>query len=395
MTTNVLGGNALARVFVRDALNRIIGFGLLFLMLFRLGHALGLVGWTAAVFIDAGPGILIGLVASRWQWRWPFLSSLQTLAGVRIVGLGLMAVIHNPWALAGAYLVTSMASHLGAPIRSTWISLIVDPAQYESVSGLLESTVAIAGVVGPSLASLGWSLVGWRDLMFILIGLNLIGIMMVWNLPNPRVEARPRVVAGTADRTPKWLSRVLLVALLGSMAGGILTVLLIPLITTIVHMPLASAGYMDSLMGGGAIIGSMVVITTHRHLVNRAALFPALGIGAVFMAVLPIAPNFYVIAMAMTVIGVVEGMVMGVVPSLFMRLPKEGRMRGFAHLQLVSYGGLSLGAISALATRWVGLRGTMLMAAFLFGLSAVVFPALPKSARENEAPRDKDVSSPL
>ncbi len=394
MTTNVLSGSALTRVFVRDTVNRIIGLGLLFLMLFRLGHALGLVGWTAALFIDAGPGILIGLVASRWHWRWPLLLSLQTLVGVRVFGLGLMAFVHNPWALAGAYLVTSMASHLGAPIRSTWISLIVDPTQYESVSGLLESTVAIASVVGPSLASLGWSFVGWRDLMFILMALSLMGMMMVWNLPNPRVEARPRVAAGTADRTPQWLGRVLLVALLGSMAGGILTVLLIPLITIIVHMPLASAGYVDSLMGGGAIVGSMVVIAAHHHLVNRAALLPALGIGAVFMAVLPLAPNFYVIAMAMAVIGVVEGMVMGIVPSLFMRLPKESRMRGFAHLQLVSYGGLSLGAISALATRWIGLRSTMLIAACLFGLSAVVFPALPKAACENEAPRDKDVPSP-
>lgn len=395
MTINLLGRWGLTRVFIRDLLNRTIGFGLLFLMMFRLGHLLGLMGWAAALFIDVGPGIIMGTVARYWHWRWPLLTSLQSVSAVRFVGLGSMAFIHNPWALAAVYFVTSSASHLGAPMRSTWISLIVEPTQYERVSGFLESSIAVASVIGPSLAGLSWTILGRQTSMFVLMTMSLIGMVVVWRLPNPRVAAPPQSVSGSRDMVPAWLRRVLLVALLGSVSGGIVTVLLVPLVTTHAHVPPSSAGYADALMGLGAIAGSMVVVAAPRRLAHRRTLLPALGMGAVVIGLIPLIPNFYGIGSAMGLIGLVEGLVMGVVPSLFMRLPAEVRMQGFANLQLMSYGGMAAGSVLALVDRWIGVTDTILVAATVFALSSAVFPALPQTYRGNmEVSRSTDAPSP-
>ena len=360
------------------------------------------------VFASILPGIAISPLAGALLdriGRAPLIMldfSMAATANALVVALAHIGIL-NPGLLIAIAALSSLTYPLsGAGIR-TLFPLIVPRHLWDRANAVDSVTYVVAAVIGAPLAGTIAGLIGRPQalvataVMYLVAALSLLGVA----LPTPA-----RVPAGSALRDA-WQG---LVYLLGNqtlrelaasisilnVASGVLIVGLPILVLNQLHVNAAFVGLLWALSALSGGLGAVVAGHLGTQDRERGLIVTGMAVTAAALAVLTVAPNMFVAALAMLVYGGAGGPIDIAMFSMRQRRTDPAWYgRAFAVSMSLNYSGSPLGSAAAGLLIGAGL-GIALAVATGFGVGAALLARvlLPGPAiRESEPRSPSDDSS--
>ncbi len=284
--------------------SRLVQFALVWWLTRKTGSAVVLSAATmAALLPQIVLGPVIGALVDRWSRRRVMILADSAIA---LATVGLAVLFALGWARVWhIYLIMFIRSVGGAfhwPAMQASTSLMVPKEHLARVSGLNQTLQGVVNVVGPPLGALAMEALPMQGVLAIDVGT---AALAVWPL---LLIAIPEVQHSTATHAKRgsvwadfreglryvWRWPGLLVLIVLAMALNLLftpTGTLMPLLVT-EHFGKGALelGWMDSIWGGGMLVGALVLSVWggfKRNIVTSMSALVGLGIGTLLVGMSP------------------------------------------------------------------------------------------------------------
>jgi MFS family permease len=383
------------------------------LVLFALErfHSPAIAGLT--VFAAAFPGTVFSPVAGALLDRSGRIRLIMLDYSVAAVTMALIVTLGATGTLSAGLLIGiaalgSFTNPLSSAGARTLFPMLVPRPLWDRANAVDSAGYVVAAVIGAPLAAVIAGLIGRPAALgataavFVAAALSLLGIAP---LPLPKSEPRSQSVvrdawAGLAYVARNATLRGLAISLsVSNVASGILIVALPVLVLDHFHQNAAVVG---ALWAVSALSGGIVaVVLGHRGSQGRERRLIIAGLLAtgLALALIAIAPDLLVVALAMLVYGGAGGPIDIAMFSMRQRrTDPDWYGRAFAVSMSLNYVGNPIGSAVAGPLVGAGLVAALAVAAgFAFAASAVTRVLVPDSAREArraEAPGPAEVPHP-
>jgi MFS family permease len=383
------------------------------LVLFALErfHSPAIAGLT--VFAGAFPGTVFSPVAGALLDRSGRIRLIMLDYSVAAVTMALIVTLGATGTLSAGLLIGiaalgSFTNPLSSAGARTLFPMLVPRPLWDRANAVDSAGYVVAAVIGAPLAAVIAGLIGRPAALgataavFVAAALSLLGIAP---LPLPKSEPRSQSVvrdawAGLAYVARNATLRGLAISLsVSNVASGILIVALPVLVLDHFHQNAAVVG---ALWAVSALSGGIVaVVLGHRGSQGRERRLIIAGLLAtgLALALIAIAPDLLVVALAMLVYGGAGGPIdIGMFSMRQRRTDPDWYGRAFAVSMSLNYVGNPIGSAVAGPLVGAGLVAALAVAAgFAFAASAVTRVLVPDSAREArraEAPGPAEVPHP-
>lgn len=364
-------------------------------------HSASAVGIVMA--LQFGPQLLLlpltGFAADHFSQR-KLLMITQAAMGGLALALGLMTVtgIVQLWHVYIFAFLFGCASAFDAPARQTFVGELVGDQDLTNAVALNSTSFNAARMVGPAIAGIAIASIGtgWA---FIVNGVSFVAVLVSLSMlrtaelhPKPRAKrTRGSLTEGFryAWEKPDLRMTLIMLALIGTF-GLNFPIFISTMAVRVFHTNAGGYGLLSSIMAvgtmSGALLGAGREQPRFKYLLVGAAFF---GLGCGLAA---IAPNYWLFAAALVIIGVAALTFMNTSNSL-MQLSTEPSMRGrvMAIRLAIALGGTPIGApIAGFVADHYGPRWSLalaaaagLLAAFI-GTFARQFMQVRTKARSND-----------
>jgi MFS family permease len=299
-------------------------------------HNAAAVGMVMA--LQFGPQLLLlpwtGFAADHYNQR-KLLMATQCVMGVLALALGLLTVTGSVqlWHVYVFAFLSGCASAFDAPVRQVFVAELVGEADLSNAVALNSTSFNLARMIGPAVAGLtiasvgtGWAfLLNGASFFAVLASLFLLRVSEL----NPNLRAQRtkgslseglRYVAARPD-----LKVMLLMLFLIGTFGMNFPIFISTMAVSVFHTDVRGYGLLSSIMAIGTTAGALLAAGRarpgFRSLLIGAAVF---GLGCTLAA---LAPNYWVFAGALVVIGV-GALTFSNTTSALMQLSTEPAMRG-------------------------------------------------------------------
>jgi MFS family permease len=303
-----------------------------------------------------GPQLLLmpwsGYAADHFNQRRLLMATQATMGALSLV-LGLLTVtgLVQLWHVYVFAFLFGCSAALDAPVRQTFVAELVGEADLSNAIALNSTSFNAARMIGPAVAGLVIASVGtgWA---FLFNGASFVAVLTSLSLlrtselrPNARaISAKGSVLQGFhyAWSRPDLKATLIMLFLIGTF-GLNFPIFISTMAVGVFHTDARGFGLLSSMMAIGTISGALLAASRERPrfhlLMSGAAVF---GLGCTLAA---LAPNYWLFAAALVVIGVAALTVMNTSNAL-MQLSTEPAMRGrVMALRLgVALGGTPIGA---------------------------------------------------
>jgi MFS family permease len=342
-----------------------------------------------------GPQLLLmpwsGYAADHFNQRRLLMATQATMGALSLI-LGLLTVtgLVQLWHVYVFAFLFGCSAALDAPVRQTFVAELVGEADLSNAIALNSTSFNAARMIGPAIAGLVIASVGtgWA---FLFNGASFVAVLTSLSLlrtselrPNARaISAKGSVLQGFhyVWSRPDLKATLIMLFLIGTF-GLNFPIFISTMAVGVFHTDARGFGLLSSMMAIGTISGALLAASRERprfHLLMSGAAVFGLGCGLAALA-----PNYWLFAAALVVIGVAALTVMNTSNAL-MQLSTEPAMRGrVMALRLgVALGGTPVGApivgwvADHLGPRWALGVG----AAAGFAAAAVAIGAISRSAR--------------
>ena len=306
--------------------------------------------------LQFGPQLLLlpwtGFAADHFNQR-KLLVATQATMGALALGLGLLTVagVAQLWHVYVFAFLFGCATAFDSPVRQTFVAELVGDADLPNAVALNSTSFSAARMVGPAVAGVviasigtGWAfLINGVSFVAVLISLTLLRVTEL------HTNARAHRAKGsfTEGFLYVWsrpdLRAILVMLFLIGTFGLNFPIFISTMAVRVFHTEAGGYGLLSSIMAVGTIGGAVLAA------VHDKPRFEALAIGAAIFgvgcALAAIAPNYWLFAGALVVIGVAALIFINATNSL-MQLSTEPAMRGrvMAIRLGVALGGTPIGA---------------------------------------------------
>jgi MFS family permease len=346
--------------------------------------------------LQFGPQLLLmpwsGYAADHFNQRRLLMATQATMGALSLI-LGLLTVTGQValWHVYVFAFLFGCSAALDAPVRQTFVAELVGERDLSNAIGLNSTSFNAARMIGPAVAGLviasvgtGWAfLFNGASFMAVLTSLCLLRTSEL--RANARaVRAKGSVLQGFhyVWSRPDLKATLIMLFLIGTF-GLNFPIFISTMAVGVFHTDARGFGLLSSMMAVGTMSGALLAASRERpsftSLLAGAAIF---GLGCGLAA---LAPNYWLFAAALVVIGVASLTILNTSNAL-MQLSTEPAMRGrVMALRLgVALGGTPVGApivgwvADHLGPRWALGVG----AAAGFAAAAVALHALSQSKRD-------------
>jgi MFS family permease len=346
--------------------------------------------------LQFGPQLLLmpwsGYAADHFNQRRLLMATQATMGALSLI-LGLLTVtgLVQLWHVYVFAFLFGCSAALDAPVRQTFVAELVGERDLSNAIGLNSTSFNAARMIGPAVAGLviasvgtGWAfLFNGASFMAVLTSLCLLRTSEL--RANARaVRAKGSVLQGFhyVWSRPDLKATLIMLFLIGTF-GLNFPIFISTMAVGVFHTDARGFGLLSSMMAVGTMSGALLAASRERpsftSLLAGAAIF---GLGCGLAA---LAPNYWLFAAALVVIGVASLTILNTSNAL-MQLSTEPAMRGrVMALRLgVALGGTPVGApivgwvADHLGPRWALGVG----AAAGFAAAAVALRALSQSKRD-------------
>ena len=354
-------------------------------------HSASAVGIVMA--LQFGPQLLLmpwsGFAADHFNQRRLMLATQATMGALALV-LGLLTVtgLVQLWHVYVFAFLFGCAAAFDAPVRQTFVAELVGDTDLSNAIALNSTSFNAARMIGPAVAGLVIASVGtgWA---FLFNGASFVAVLASLLLLR-RSELRPNARARRAKGSvlqgfhyvwshPDLRATLIMLFLIGTF-GLNFPIFISTMAVGVFHTDARGFGLLSSMMAIGTMSGAL--LAAHREHPRFSALLVGSAIFGLGCGLAALAPNYWLFAAALVVIGVAALTVMNTSNAL-MQLSTEPAMRGrVMALRLgVALGGTPVGApivgwvADHLGPRWALGVG----AASGFAAAAVALLALARS----------------
>jgi MFS family permease len=306
--------------------------------------------------LQFGPQLLLlpltGLAADVFNQR-KLLMITQGTMGVLALALGLLTVTHavQLWQVYVFAFLFGCASAFDAPARQTFVGELVGDQDLVNAVALNSTSFNAARMLGPAVAGLtiasigtGWAfIVNGVSFVAVLTSLTALRVSQLHEKPRAR-RTRGSLTEGFvyAWKRPDLRTTLIMLLLIGTF-GLNFPIFISTMAVRVFHTRAGGYGLLSSIMAvgtmSGALLGAGREKPRFKYLLIGAAFF---GVGCALAA---IAPNYWLFAGALVIIGVAALTFMNTSNSL-MQLSTEPAMRGrvMAIRLAIALGGTPVGA---------------------------------------------------
>ncbi len=363
------------------------GFAQSWLVLTLTGHATE-VGLVSA--LQFGPVLFLapygGILADRFSKR-RLLVFTQTVSGLLALVLGILVVTHaiRLWMVFAIALCLGVVNSLDNPTRHSFAHELVGKDEVSNAVSLNTTALNLSRIVGPAVAGLFISTVGFAPCFFfnaasfgaVILSLFLIRSAELHRMA-PVAPAKGQVRAGFAYvwRTPVLRDALIMMAMIGTMTYEFQVSL--PLLAQKVFRAGAGgAALLVAMMGVGAVAGGLIFAGRSRSDMRSLAIASAaFGASVILAASVPTLPFA---AAAMLLVGV-SSLAFATSSNAILQVNSASQMRGrvmslwsMAFLGSTVIGAPIVGLLGDHASpQWaLAIGGIAALAAGAFGLSAM------------------------
>lgn len=306
--------------------------------------------------LQFGPQLLLlpwtGFAADHYDQR-KLLIVTQALMGLLALTLGVFTVTGfvELWHVYVFAFLSGCASAFDAPVRQVFVAELVAEKDLSNAIALNSTSFNMARMIGPAVAGLTIASVGtgWA---FLLNGSSFFAVLVsLFFLRVSGQHAKVRALRTKGSLTEGlryvWarpdLKAILLMLFLIGTFGMNFPIFISTMAVTAFHTDARAFGLLSSTLAIGTIAGALLAAGRERpqfkSLLNGAAIF---GIGCTLAA---LAPNYWLFAVALVIIGV-GAMTFSNTTNSLMQLTTEPAMRGrvIALRVGVALGGTPIGA---------------------------------------------------
>lgn len=306
--------------------------------------------------LQFGPQLLLlpwtGFAADHYDQR-KLLIVTQALMGLLALTLGVFTVTGfvELWHVYVFAFLSGCASAFDAPVRQVFVAELVAEKDVSNAIALNSTSFNMARMIGPAVAGLTIASVGtgWA---FLLNGSSFFAVLVsLFFLRVSGQHAKVRALRSKGSLTEGlryvWarpdLKAILLMLFLIGTFGMNFPIFISTMAVTAFHADARAFGLLSSTLAIGTIAGALLAAGRERpqfkSLLNGAAIF---GIGCTLAA---LAPNYWLFAVALVIIGV-GAMTFSNTTNSLMQLTTEPAMRGrvIALRVGVALGGTPIGA---------------------------------------------------
>lgn len=306
--------------------------------------------------LQFGPQLLLlpwtGFAADHYDQR-KLLMVTQALMGLLALTLGVFTVTGfvELWHVYVFAFLSGCASAFDAPVRQVFVAELVAEKDLSNAIALNSTSFNMARMIGPAVAGLTIASVGtgWA---FLLNGSSFFAVLVsLFFLRVSGQHAKGRALRTKGSLTEGlryvWarpdLKAILLMLFLIGTFGMNFPIFISTMAVTAFHTDARAFGLLSSTLAIGTIAGALLAAGRERpqfkSLLNGAAIF---GIGCTLAA---LAPNYWLFAVALVIIGV-GAMTFSNTTNSLMQLTTEPAMRGrvIALRVGVALGGTPIGA---------------------------------------------------
>ncbi|MCD6008960.1 MFS transporter [Halomonas sp. IOP_31] len=317
-------------------------------------HNASAVGITMA--LQFGPQLLLlpltGYAADHVDRR-RLIMLTQALLGLLALGLGLVTVsgVVTLWQVYAFALGLGCVSAFDAPARQTFVNDLVGEQYLSNAVALNSTSFNAARMVGPAVAGLLIAAVGtgWVFLINAVSFATVLGSLCLLRVQELHAAARPPRKAGDLTEGFRYVWRrrdlmamLLMLFLIGTF-GFNFPIYISTMSVSVFHGDAGQYGLLTSCLAVGSVIGALLAARRERPRVRLLCL-TTLSFG-IFCAAAAFAPNEYLFAAALAVIGL-SALTFMTAATALMQLSTEPSMRGriMALRIAVTMGGTPIGA---------------------------------------------------
>lgn len=317
-------------------------------------HNASAVGTVMA--LQFGPQLLLlpwtGFAADHFNQR-KLLMATQASMGVFALALGLLTVtrVVQLWHVYVFAFLSGSAAAFDAPVRQTFVAELVSDADLPNAVALNSTSFNAARMIGPAVAGVTIASIGsgWA---FLLNGASFIAVLIslfLLRASGLRASARAGRSKGSLGEGLRYvwsrpdLRAILIMLFLIGTFGLNFPIFISTMAIGVFHTDARGYGLLSSIMAVGTITGALLAAGRDRpgfmSLLIGAAIF---GLGCTLAA---IAPNYWLFASALVIIGVAALTFTNATNSM-MQLTTEPAMRGrvMALRVGIALGGTPIGA---------------------------------------------------
>jgi MFS family permease len=353
--------------------------------------------WVSALFVVTFmPSIVVGLVAGPLIDR---LSRKRLIVDADIVRLAVFALLpfaDSALVMLALAAIAGVANSFFRPAILAGVPNLVDEADLDSATSLLQGTDWIAAAIGPVLGGAVVSTWSADVVYWINAATFLFSALLVIRIPARLLQSEQGITRGHWRDLAEGLdafrqSRALRVALIGfgltMVATGLVNVSEIFLATRSLHAGAFGYGLLWTATGVGLVAGSLLTgpLLARRNLLDAYAFaFVPCTAGVLGAA---IAPNVYLASLAMILSGFGNGLAFPMTVLIVQRHTSD-RIRGRAFTVIISIHNALLGiamVASGALTEAVGARWTYALAAVFTTASALVAYVLSRGVEPHGA----------
>ncbi|WAL84764.1 MFS transporter [Pandoraea sp. XJJ-1] len=344
----------------------------------------------AVMALQFGPQLLLlpwtGFAADHYNQR-KLLMATQATMGILALALGLLTATGNVhlWHVYVFAFLSGCTSAFDAPVRQAFVTELVGDADLPNAVALNSTSFNAARMIGPSMAGLVIASIGigWA---FLLNGASFVAVLaslFLLRTSGLHANARAHRTKGSLTEGLRYvgsrpdLKAILAMLFLIGTFGLNFPIFISTMAVSVFHADARSYGFLSSIMAIGTVSGALMAAGRGRpqftSLLIGATIF---GLGCALAA---IAPNYWLFAGALVVIGVAALTFTNATNSL-MQLTTEPAMRGrvMALRVAIALGGTPIGAPIAgwvanhLGPRWaLGVGAASGIAAAIVAVSAM------------------------
>ncbi|WP_131113706.1 MFS transporter [Lichenihabitans psoromatis] len=351
-------------------------------------HSASAVGLVMA--LQFGPQMLLlpwtGFAADHFNQR-KLLIATQATMGALALALGLLTVtgLVQLWHVYVFAFLFGCAAAFDAPVRQTFVAELVGDADLHNAVALNSTSFNAARMIGPAVSGLaiasigsGWAfLINGASFIAVLISLSKLRVSELYPTPRARRSKGSftegfRYVCGRPD----LMSILVMLFLIGTF-GLNFPIFISTMAVSVFHADARGYGLLSSIMAIGTVGGAM--LSARRHKSRFGVLLVGAGVFGIGCVLAALAPNYWLFAGALVIIGVAALTFTNSTNSL-MQLSTETAMRGrvMALRVGVALGGTPVGApivgwvADSLGPRWaVGVGAASGFAAAIVGSYAI------------------------
>ena len=306
--------------------------------------------------LQFGPQLLLlpwtGFAADHYDQR-KLLIVTQALMGLLALTLGVFTITGfvELWHVYVFAFLSGCASAFDAPVRQIFVAELVAEKDLSNAIALNSTSFNMARMIGPAVAGLTIASVGtgWA---FLLNGSSFFAVLVslfFLRVSGQHAKVRALRTKGSLTQGLRYvwarpdLKAILLMLFLIGTFGMNFPIFISTMAVTAFHTDARAFGLLSSTLAIGTIAGALLAAGRERpqfrSLLNGAAIF---GIGCTLAA---LAPNYWLFAVALVIIGV-GAMTFSNTTNSLMQLTTEPAMRGrvIALRVGVALGGTPIGA---------------------------------------------------